>query len=400
MNCTDCTTRLNAYVDRELAAADARAIEGHVAGCAACRAELASLQSLLTQARALPRDIPPAPHGWRELRSEVERLEPKPLGSGSASLPSAEREVYPPTAAPKATRAVPLRIETHSTSLAPILRWLVPLAAAAAILLLAAVVGRHPLPREGTSPAWSVAALAGAPRVNTRIISDPTAFRLGQWLETDAASRAKVVVGTIGDVTVEPSSRLRLTGVADANHRLELQRGSLRAFIYAPPRLFFVDTPSATAVDLGCAYTLTVADNGDGELHVTLGYVALEHGDREALIPARAMCLTRKGTGPGTPFVEDAPAGLRDALARFDFTPGAAPTALPEVLRQARADDAITLWNLLSRTEAAARAAVFDRLSDLRSVPATVTRAGILAGNESMRRAWATDLGFETFGLR
>lgn len=388
MNCTDCTAQLDDYVDRTLTAEAARAIETHLAGCAACRAELASLQSLLAQARELPREIAPARNLWRELRSEVEGLEAQPTGSGSASLPSAERE------------AVPLRIETRSPSLAPILRWLVPLAAAAAIVLLAALAGRHPLPRESSSPAWSVATLSGAPRVNTRILSGTAAFRLGQWLETDATSRARVVVGAIGDVTVDPNSRLRLTGVADANHRLELQRGSLRAFIYAPPRLFFVDTPSATAVDLGCAYTLTVADNGDSELHVTLGYVALEHGNRESLIPARARCLTRKGAGPGTPFVEDAPAALRDALVRFDFTPGASPDALTEVLRHARADDAITLWNLLSRTEAAARAAVFDRLSDLRSVPESVTRAGILAGDDTMRRAWATDLGFETFGLR
>lgn len=361
MNCPDCSAQLNDYVDRELSAADARAIEAHVAGCADCRAALASLESLLAQARELPREVEPARNLWPTIHSEVER--PR---SPSASI----------------------------------LRWLVPLAAAAAILLLAALVDRHSLRRESAAPAWSVAAVTGAPRVNTRTVVGRTAFRLGQWLETDAASRARVVVGAIGDVTVDPNSRVRLTGVADANHRLELQRGSLRAFIYAPPRLFFVDTPSATAVDLGCAYTLTVADNGDGELHVTLGYVALEHGDREALIPARAMCLTRKGAGPGTPFVEDAPAALRDALVRFDFTPGAAPSALSEALRHARADDAITLWNLLSRTAGAARAAVFDRLSDLRSVPESVTRAGIVAGDEAMRRAWAADLGFETFGLR
>ncbi len=376
MNCPDCTSRLHDYVDRELNAEDARALEAHIAGCAACRAELASLQSLLTQAGELSHEIAPARNLWPAIQAEVEK-------PGS-----------------------PLHARSHISrnvgvvALAPILRWCVPLAAAAAIVLLAALVGRHPLPGEDTHPAWSVAALSGAPRLNTRIIDGPAAFRLGQWLETDGASRARVVVGAIGDVTVDPNSRLRLTGVADANHRLELQRGSLRAFIYAPPRLFFVDTPSATAVDLGCAYTLTVADNGDGALHVTLGYVALEHGDRESLIPARAMCLTRKGAGPGTPFVEDAPVALRDALERFDFTPGASPGALTEVLRHTRADDAITLWNLLSRTEADARAAVFDRLSDLRSVPESVTRAGIIAGNDTMRRAWAADLGFETFGLR
>ncbi len=384
MNCTDCSARINDYVDGELNADDARAVEAHVAGCAACRAEFASLQLLLAQTQELPREIAPAHNVWRELRSEVERLDPKALRPLTPSAQASDLG------------------SSRSTSLTPILRWFVPIAAAAAIVLLAAVAGRRSTPRDGSSPAWTVAALTGAPRVNTRAVAGLTEFRLGQWLETDAGSRAKVVVGAIGEVTVDPNSRLRLAGVAEGNHRLQLQRGSMSAFIWAPPRLFFVDTPSATAVDLGCAYTLTVADNGDGELHVTLGYVALEHGERESLIPARAMCLTRKGAGPGTPFVEDAPAAWRTALARFDFERGAASAALAEVLRDARAEDAITLWHLLTRTQATDRARVFDRLSALRGVPASVTRAGILdgAGDRAMRRAWATHLGFETFGLR
>jgi hypothetical protein len=38
--------------------------------------------------------------------------------------------------------------------------------------------------------------------------------------------------------------------------------------IWAPPRLFFVDTPSAVAADLGCSYTLEVKDDGAGVLRV------------------------------------------------------------------------------------------------------------------------------------
>src|SRR5207344_3028121 len=115
---------------------------------------------------------------------------------------------------------------------------------------------------------------------------------------------------------------------------LELAHGTLSALIWAPPRLFFVDTPSATAVDLGCAYTLTVDDAGAGLLRVTAGYVALEHEGRETVISRGQMCATRRGAGPGTPFVADAPAPLRRALDRFDFENAAA--ALSEILAHAR----------------------------------------------------------------
>jgi len=37
--------------------------------------------------------------------------------------------------------------------------------------------------------------------------------------------------------------------------------------------VFVVDTPSASAIDLGCAYTLHVNEDGSGTLRTTLGWV-------------------------------------------------------------------------------------------------------------------------------
>jgi hypothetical protein len=202
----------------------------------------------------------------------------------------------------------------------------------------------------------------------------------------------------VGEVSIEPNSQLRLTTAQSTDHTLELKRGTMSAFIWAPPRLFFVDTPAARAVDLGCAYTMTVADSGDGELHVTLGYVALEYQGREALIPARAKCVTRRGYGPGTPFADDAPAALRAALERFDFGRGAtAAAALADVLTQARSEDAVTLWHLLARTSGARRVQVFEKLVHDHPLPGGVTREGILDGDSTMRHAWGRELGIGTF---
>ena len=171
----------------------------------------------------------------------------------------------------------------------------------------------------------------------------------------------------------------------------------MSATIYAPPRLFFVDTPSATAVDLGCAYTLNVDDEGNGELRVTAGSVALEHGRRQSIIRYGMMCLTRRGAGPGTPFAVDAPEPLRTALTRFDFEPAAASSALGVVLSLARAEDAVTLWHLLDRSTDAEQREVYTLLAKLAPPPAGVTRDGILAGDVAMRRIWGTELGLLRF---
>ena len=100
---------------------------------------------------------------------------------------------------------------------------------------------------------------------------------------------------------------------------MALDRGRIRALIWAPPRNFFVNTPSAVAVDLGCAYTLDVDPRGWGLVHVTSGWVAFEYGGRESFIPQNAVCATRPRFGPGTPHYADASPALVEALSILDF---------------------------------------------------------------------------------
>ena len=113
-----------------------------------------------------------------------------------------------------------------------------------------------------------------------------------------------------------------------------------------------VDTPSATTVDLGCAYTLHVDDTGVGLVRTSLGWVGFKLNGRESFIPAGAACATRPKIGPGTPYFEDAAADFQRALARFDFedsTPQQRAADLATVLGEARKRDALTLWHLLAR---------------------------------------------------
>lgn len=307
--------------------------------------------------------------------------EPNPLRNQLDSLP---REIPP---ARDLWPEVQARLDSNSVAVRPFRRWRLPLAIAAALALAATLHWLRPIP---TGVSWAVAPLAGTPRVNHTVFTGPARLHEGAWLETDGSSRARVTVGVIGEVNVGPNSRLRLVKASATDHRLELARGTMSALIWAPPRLFFVETPSATAVDLGCAYTLTVGDDGAGVLVVTAGYVALEHRGREAIIPAGLMCLTRPGAGPGTPFTADASMEFRQALAQFDT---GNTGSLAQVVTAAGANDAITLWHLLARAPVAARGAVFDKLVSFQPAPTGVTREGILAGDTAMRASWGQELG-------
>lgn len=107
------THDLNDFLDGELAADAAAAVQAHLAECAACRAEAEALRSVVARVRALPRSVAPP----RDLRP---RSRPAPL-----------RALPPPRA------------------------WL----AAAAVLVLALAATLREAGRQETPPALS----AGAP---------------------------------------------------------------------------------------------------------------------------------------------------------------------------------------------------------------------------------------------
>jgi hypothetical protein len=215
-------------------------------------------------------------------------------------------------------------------------------------------------------------------------------------LETDSSSRAQIDVATIGNVDVEENSRVRLLQTRADEHRLELVRGKMSARIWAPPRLFFVDTPSAVAADYGCAYKLEVDDEGRSLLHVTSGWVQMESKDRDSMVPAGASCETRPGIGPGTAYFDDATPDFRAALTKIDFEHDAAvrSAALTSVLDQARPRDTLTLWGLFRRFEGHDRERLYDKLVSFAPPPPSVTREGALRLDEKMMSDWQKLLEF------
>jgi len=239
--------------------------------------------------------------------------------------------------------------------------------------------------------AWSVATLSGAPTVGTRRLGARGALQVGDELATDGASRARVAVGTIGAVDVEPNTRLRLLATTATNQRLALDLGTISAQVDAPPRIFFVETPAGVAADLGCAYTLTVDSAGHGVIHVTAGYVEFAALGRRSIVSLGSWAETRPGVGPGIPYVGDAPAALRHALARFDFAAGGA-RAVTLALAAARPEDATSLWHLLQRVGEPLRVRVYERLARVAPPPPGVTRAAVLRLDAAALDAWWTPI--------
>ena len=370
------TTQFSAFAHGELSPDDSHRVAAHLRDCERCRQAYEEIKLGVRLVESLALRTAPA-----ELWEKIESALPLQTSADSSADSSSARAISHHTAPPAPERQwFPFVLNRQL------------LAGAAAMLVITLGLGAWWFDGPSTRAAWEVARLSGAPTIDADRIIATGRLGVGEWLETDEASRAKIEVADIGQVEIDPGTRVRLVETNVSEHRLELARGRMHATIWAPPRLFFVDTPSAVAADLGCAYTLEVDERGRGLLHVTSGWVALETPLRESFVPADGACLTEPGTGPGTPFFVDASETFRRALSRFDFEHGGAADSLDIILAESRTRDTLTLWHLLSRTDDAERRRVYERLAELDAPPVSVTRDGALRLDQTMLDAWKDQL--------
>lgn len=434
--------KLSHFVNHELAQDERQMVAEHLMQCAECRAEHDEIRLGALLAGSLKSHDAPAGL-WHKIENSLDESERKVAGfanfafldrrSLAAGLlimlglaavyfgflrnnapeivhvekPSENAQIAPPQTVATPNEAVSASQTPDQTAeinpanqASPNLNPLIPNGAQRAdsnngVLPKTGVMPKAALPVRTASPAWNVETLAGMPRIGNSFDSERLA--VGEFLETDANSRARVQVANIGNVEIAPNSRVQLVGTKATEHRLSLEKGTLKAKILAPPRLFIVDTPSAVAVDLGCEYTLEVDADGNSRLHVTSGFVALENGRHESIVPAGAIALTRKGKGIGTPFADDSSAALQAALYRFDFEKGGT-AALETIIKESNLYDSLSLWHLVSRVEKTERGRIFDALAARVKPPARVTREGILRLDKKMLDAWWIEIENVWFG--
>jgi hypothetical protein len=344
--------RLAALIDGQLSPQQAGRVERHAARCADCRAEHERIRLGMELLDHLPQ-IEPPDGIWTAIEAGFQ--EQRSVARHPASRP--------------------WRLAFAATAILAL--------AGAAYWTVARYVGTR----------WEVVRIDGSPVVNEKRIRGESRIGAGEWIETDARSSATVKVGEIGSVEVEPNTRLRVVTARPGEHRLALARGEIRAKISAPPKLFFVDTASGTAVDLGCEYTLDADESGSGLLRVTKGWVSFQWKGLESLVPAGASCRLHPGVGPGIPYFDDAPENLKRAVEAFGFEKAGygAPNV---ILAAARVRDTLTLWHLLSRVEGEDRARVYDRIASLTPIPQGVSREQALQLDPETLRRWKEELAW------
>jgi hypothetical protein len=253
-----------------------------------------------------------------------------------------------------------------------------------------------PMRRRSRAPWWLAAAAVFAAiafLISTRIP------RANEWRAGLRVLRAGDVVRTGGDrvtlhsreigvVDLAEHTTLRVLETHDRQHRLELTSGTIHARTFSPPGAFAVEMPRATAIDMGCEYTLTVAPGGGGILRVSAGWVELVRDWGESLVPQGAEAIVSESGELSAPYFDDAAPELKQAVRRFSFGSGDRARDLNTILRLARVRDSLTLINLFSRTSPDERLLVFDRLNQLVPAPMPITREDVRWWSPGVTDRW------------
>lgn len=215
--------------------------------------------------------------------------------------------------------------------------------AAVLVFCVSAVILIHHL-------SWAVTP-SGEVQLDETEIRSSSRIHTESLLQTGRSAEATVRLGLLGVATVAPDTRIRVEKKGLFESRLALEHGTISARIAAPPRLFYVDTTSAEAIDLGCAYALTIDElTGAGLLRVTHGWVALDGGRERVYVPEGSAVRI---LGPGrlsVPVRDDAPEPFRAAVdAAVRGLPRIETNRVDELASTATSADALTFWHLIVR---------------------------------------------------
>jgi len=200
-----------------------------------------------------------------------------------------------------------------------------------------------------------------------------------------------LLIGDLGRLDLEPGARLRVGNDGVTEHAFYLERGVVHAFILAEPRVLSIGTPAGLTVDLGCRYTIDVAEDGTSLLSVQQGRVAFEIAGRSVVVPAGASTRARPGSPPRVPVFDDADPSWVAAVRALENEIQPTFEAIAAVVGAARPIDSLTLFHLAAWAPSAdVRTAAHEALRA--SVPEPPGGSGLSHGDPEARAAWRARL--------
>lgn len=210
-------------------------------------------------------------------------------------------------------------------------------------------------------------------------------FTVGQPLIVPSSGGAVANIARIGSMRIDGGSAIELRSTRGLRHRLRMTAGDVHVRVWAPPFSVVIETPAGEVIDMGCEFRLSV-DGERSAVQVLSGWVQLENGIGQVLVPAGASSAMTSTDTPGVPVFDDAGEPFRNGVRAIES--GAEADGLPVVLALARPRDVYTLLLLTDRRRHVAEP-LLRRAAELSPPPDNVTIGGILRGNRQQLWTWA-----------
>lgn len=239
----------------------------------------------------------------------------------------------------------------------------------------------------GIDSYWKVSSLAGSPLIGNIAMGALDSVKEGQWISTNDTSRAQIQIADLGIITIEPNSKVIVVKNAEGNNRIFVEYGTIDADMNPHQKSFFVEMPSAVAKDQGGNFTLTIDSVGDGMVFVKDGKIAVESLNKEAIVPAGNIVMTKKDIGVGTPFNQNSSREFKQAIFKFDFG-NCEESCVNTILNNAKFTDAITLANLIPSVENKYKGEVYAKLANFVPPPRQIAKDSLPFMNEAEIDTW------------
>ncbi len=225
--------------------------------------------------------------------------------------------------------------------------------------------------------------------------SAPSRLEVGATLSVPVSEEAIVNVARIGTMRIGGGSQVTLRSTQGSRHRLRMDTGDVNVRVWAPPGSVAIQTPTGEVIDLGCEFDLHV-EADVSRVQVRSGWVQIDNGVGESLIPAGASGEMRRDRVPGVPIFTSASSVFRTAVRQIERSSDEA--SLRTILEQARVEDVLTLLMLVEqvvggvdrRNAGADQLAV--RAAELWPPPADVTVGQVIRGDRDALWQWRDTL--------
>ncbi len=212
-------------------------------------------------------------------------------------------------------------------------------------------------------------------------VEDGPMARLAVGETVQPAQSMLVRVARIGWMRVTQNSTVTLESTSSNRHRLAMSSGAIRVSVWAPPRSITIRTPAGDVIDLGCEFVVR-ADEKATSVDVVSGWVQLDNGTADVLVPGGAFSEMQLGGQPSVPVFHSATPEFRSAARTFD---------VETLLRTARRRDVLTLL-MLARRHPQHRDALLVRAQQLYAPKSEETVLRARAGHDDAIWGWVGDL--------